>query len=148
MSCKGFTLTELLIVIGITMILASASLPIYSNLQVSAQLGETSAQVSQALRIARNNSLNRVNSQVHGVKFEIDRYILYQGGSYVSRDITYDREVELSDSLSLSTDLFGDEVVFSKSFGLPNTTGTITLTHDVEGVSTISLNDLGVTEEE
>lgn len=144
----AFTLVELLIVIAITLILAAAALPIYGNLQVSAQLNETTSQITQTLRIAQNNSLNRINSNTHGVKFEIDKFILYQGDSYSTRDSEYDRETQLDVPLSISTNLNGDEIVFTKSFGLPNSTGTVTLTHEVEGMGYILINDLGIIEEE
>ena len=149
----GFTLIELLIVIGITLVLATAAIPIYGNLQVSAQLNENTSQIVQTVRIARGRSVARLNNTSHGVYFEInsaanDRFILYQGDSYVGRDELYDRVAILDPALSLSTTLSGNEVNFSRGLGIPNTTGTVTLKHDVVGIKTMSINVFGIVEEE
>ena len=152
---RGFTLIELLIVIAITLILAAATVPIYGNLQVSSQLNENTSQIIQNLRTARERSVARLNNAQHGVYFEVvtpgqDKYALYQGATYDSRDSSYDREVTLDAALSFT--LPGGaaeyEINFSRGLGLPNATGTITLTHDVTGTRQITTNNLGMVEEE
>ena len=65
---KGFTIIELLIAIGITVVLVAAASPIYGNLQVSTQLNESSAQITQDLRLAREQSRAGVNGAAHGIK--------------------------------------------------------------------------------
>jgi prepilin-type N-terminal cleavage/methylation domain-containing protein len=149
---RGFTLIEILIVMGITLILVTAAVPIYGNLQVSAQLNENTSQIVQTARIARERSAARFHNASHGVYFEInagarDRFILYQGDSYAGRDNTYDRAVTLDNALSLSTTLAGNEVNFSKGLGVPNSVGIITLTHDVTGSRVMSINNFGIVEE-
>lgn len=145
---SGFTLIELLTVIGITLVLVVAVVPIYGNLQVSSQLNDSMDQIVQTLRTARERSIARSNDSAHGVFFEInapgdDRFILYQGDSYAARDSNYDRALTLSSSIVLSTTLSGDGVTFSKSFGAPNATGTVTLTHDAQGVRTVTITRIG-----
>lgn len=144
---------EILITMGITLILARAAIPVYGNLQASAQVNEGTAQIVQTMRTAWERSFAGLNNSPHGVYFEInsnsnDRYILYQGVSYVSRNATYDRVVTLDEALSLSTDFSDNEVNFSKGFGVPDVTGTISLTHSVKGERVISVNSMGVTEEQ
>jgi putative endonuclease len=150
---EGFTLVELLIVIAITLILAAAASPIYSNLQVSAQVNETSSQLIQTLRTARQRSQARFQNASWGVYFDInaaadDSYTLYKGTTYATRDSDWDRILILDSALSISETLSGSEVNFSKSLGVPNTTGNVILTHDVSGSKTISINSLGSIEEE
>jgi prepilin-type N-terminal cleavage/methylation domain-containing protein len=149
----GFTIIELLVVISIALIIAVASIPIYSNLQVSAQLNESTSQLIQNARIAQGKAVARVGSASHGVYFEInvgadDRYILYRGSSYAARDTDYDRTTTLDSAFTLSTTLSGNEVNFSKGFGLPDRTGTIVLTHDFKGIASVSINSVGLVEEE
>ncbi len=149
---SGFTLIELLLVIAIMLALAVAAAPLYGNLHLSTQLNENIAQIIQTTRIARERSFSRLNNFPHGVYFEInpagnDKFILYQGNSYATRDTDYDREVSLDSSLSLSTTLPGNEVYFSKGFGIPDATGTVTLTHNVKGARIMRINDFGMVEE-
>jgi prepilin-type N-terminal cleavage/methylation domain-containing protein len=144
---SGFTLIELLIVIGITLLVGAAAVPIYGSLQVSTQLNENSSLVIQTVRTAREYSVARLNNAAHGVYITSTTYTLYQGSSYAARDSSYDRTTTLDSALTLSTTLTGSEVNFSKGLGVPNNTGTITLTHDVQGSSTITINSFGMVEE-
>lgn len=149
---RAFTLIELLIVMAVMVILAVATIPIYGNLQVSSQLNDASSEIIQFLRTAQQESMARYNNAAHGVKFQADRYILYQGSTYALRDSDYDRETILDSSMELSRSLSGtgqsDEVNFSKGLGAPDMIGTITLTHDVQGTRTISVNSYGKVEED
>jgi len=154
---KGFTLIELLIVIGIITILAAVSVPIYGSLQVKAQLDETTSQVIQALRSAREESIAGYNNVAHGVFFDInlggnDYYIIYQGDSYDTRNTSYDKETMLESALSFVNSSFvlngaNVDVNFSKGLGKPNNTGSINLVHDVVGSRVINVNTVGKVEE-
>ncbi len=152
---KGFTLIELLIVIAITLILAAVVVPIYGNLQVSGQLNENSSQAIQTLRMARGRSIARYNNAQHGVYFQVnasdkDKYVLYRGSSYATRESDYDREITLDSALSLSLPggVSEYEINFSKGLGVPDATGTITLTHDVSGSRSIIVNSFGMIEKD
>jgi len=156
---KGVTIVELLIVIAVGSILAAAGISIYGNLQGSVQLNETSSEIIQLLRIAKARSEARLNSKRHGVYLEInlegnDKAILYQGLSYTTRDQEHDRTLVLDGVLSISTQDFslvlGDDVDinFSLGLGMPDNTGTMTITHSVDGMRVIGLNVLGMAEEQ
>ncbi len=143
----GFTLVELAVILSISLILAAASVGIYGNLNISSQLNENTSLIIQTVRAARQNSVSRLNNSSYGVKLEQDRYVLYQGGSYQSRDANYDREAVLDKGLSLSTNLANNEINFSKQIGAPDNSGTITLTHQAGGGRIIAINNLGMIEE-
>ena len=149
----GFTLIELLITIGITVILFAAALPIFSNLQLSARLNESTIQLIQNIRFTRSLSVSRMNNSSHGIYFTInpagaDSYTVFQGTSYAARNTVYDRITVLDSSLILSLSLASgaQEIVFSSAFGVPTKTGTITLTHTTSGTRTISVNAIGKAE--
>lgn len=154
---SGFTLIELLIVIGISVILAAAATPLYGSLQVSSQLNENSSQIIQALRLARERSINGFGNMQHGVFFDIDpsgqdSYVLYRGASYATRQTSYDRAISLDDVLSFSSSGFSlsgtdIDINFSKTFGRPNNRGTLTLTHEVNGSRSVVINFAGKIEE-
>jgi prepilin-type N-terminal cleavage/methylation domain-containing protein len=55
----GFTLTEILVVIGIIVILAAASVPILGTLTTQTNLAETKALFADALRRARTEAIRR-----------------------------------------------------------------------------------------
>ncbi len=146
----GFSLIELLIVIGITTILAGVSAVVYGNLQVSAQLNDVSAQLTQSLRLAREQSLAGLNNIDHGVKIDSNQYTLYQGASYNIRESSYDRVFPLASALTLTLDLTpaGSDIIFYNGIGSPSATGTITVSHSVTGTKTIIINNLGVIQEQ
>ena len=143
---------EALIIVSISVLLVTAVLPIYSNLQVSSQLRENTSQIIQVIRTARERSMVGLDDIQHGVYFQADKYTLYQGTSYALRDTAYDREIILDDILRITRNLTGsgdaDDLNFSKGFGIPNKTGSITLTHDVKGNRLIDINSLGMIEEQ
>ncbi len=144
---NGFTLIEVLIVIGIIIILSATTLPLYSNLQISSQLNDGNLLIIQTLRTAREKSLVGYNDSSYGVKFLSNSFILYQGSSYATRNSFYDRITELSPVLSISTTLTNDEINFSKGLGEPNNIGTIILSHNSGGEREIFINSLGKIEE-
>ena len=155
---RGFTFVEILITTGIFLILAAASLPIYNSLQVSTQLNEHSAQITQALRVARERAVSGLNDSAHGVFFNInlsgaDKYVLYQGSSYVTRVTAYDQEKFLEDSFNFGNSGFilvgtDTDVNFSKTLGKPNDTGMLIINHNISGQRKIIVNAIGAVTED
>lgn len=147
----GFTMVELLIVIGIMVIVVSAGASLYSSLQTSTEINELAAQIVQNVRLAQGQSQSGLNNNEHGVQFEPHRYILYQGASYALRDVAYDRIFDVGEALTLSTTIVDNDVHFLTGLGLPvnpGSIGTITIVHAVNGSRFISVNSLGVVVEE
>lgn len=147
---RGFTLIEFLLTLAMIVILVGATLPLYTNLQVSAQLNENTDQLTQTLRLARVRAIERLNNEQHGIYFNIDQngqdsYTLFQGSSYASRNAAYDRTVTLDSTLALTSSLSdgSDEMVFTRTRGKPSTTGTLTFTHATYGSRTLSINAAG-----
>lgn len=83
-SKKGFTLTEILIVIGLVGIFAAfgmfVSMDFYRSFSFRA---EQSIAVSILMK-ARSRALANVEESTHGVHFETDKYVLFQGTPYVA----------------------------------------------------------------
>ena len=149
----GFTLVELLLVIGITLAMATAAAaPIYGNLQGLAQVNEATANIIQTLRVARERAVAGVNDSPHGVFLDMnvggsDSITLYQGSSFAGRDTSLDRVIPLAPVLELTSTTDAD-INFSQGLGMPNTTGVLSLTHETIGNSEISINKFGVVGEE
>lgn len=147
---RGFTLIEFLIAMVLMIVLIGAAIPLYTGLQTSAQLNESADQLVQTMRLARSRAAERLNNAQHGVYLDIDpaeddRYILFQGNSYATRDPSFDRITTLDDALALSSALSNgaSEIVFNRTQGVPSATGTITLTHVTYGSRSLSVNSIG-----
>lgn len=140
---NGFTLLEILLVIGVVVILAGISMPIYQSFQVKADLGASAQSLVQNLRQAWIFSKAMKNDSSWGIYLETGKIVLFKGSSYASRDSSFDEETVISDSISLSG---MNEIVFSKLSGLPQTTGSMTLTSSDNSTSTIIINSQGMIE--
>jgi len=143
---KGFSLVELLIVISIMLIMAAVAVPIYGNMQTSSQLNENSTLIAQTIRIARQNSISRLNNSNYGVKFFTNSFVIYQGASYSARVAAYDRTTTLDSALTLVTTLTNNEINFTLGTGMPNVIGVVTLNHATGGTKTITINSYGIGE--
>jgi len=113
---KGFTLPEILIALGIAVILLSVSLSVGTDFYQTQQLDNFSQRITGALRRAELMAMSSQGDSDHGVYFEQNRYILFKGNSFSSRDAQYDEIFDLPFVLSLSGLA---EAVFQKPDGLP-----------------------------
>lgn len=132
---QGFSLIELLIVMGIMVIIVPAITPIYSGLQVSSQLNENLSQAIQVLRLAREYSRSGYSGSAYGVYFEInplapDKYILYKGDSYAARDQDFDRITILPETITLNSTLVGNDINFALGSGVPSEEGSLNFLSD------------------
>ncbi len=148
---SGFTLIELLIVLAIGGMMAALAGPLVGQLPSGSQLDDVAGDLKQVIQLARARSVAGVASSTNGVLLEVnsgipDRYVLFRGSSYASRDSAYDEAIEIRDAIDLQTSLGGgmSEITFSPLNGTPNATGTITLNHSTGGDNrTLQINDLG-----
>ena len=147
---KGMTMIELLIIIVLVSALVAISVPIYSNLRVSSKLNESTNLLIQTLRTAKERSSARLNNIEHGIKLETNYYTIYYGTSYTTRTQDYDRDITLT-GIDLSWTLSGtgdnDDINFSKGLGIPNKTGSITLTDVAGNTKNITINEIGKVEQ-
>lgn len=142
-STTGFTLVEFLLALAVFTLVILAATPSYTSFQTSAQLNESVSELVQTIRLARERAVARAGDVAHGVYLESNQYTLYRGASYASRTTSHDRVIALENSLTLSTTVSGSEINFSKGLGIPGATGTITLTHDVQGTKTVTIDAFG-----
>ena len=144
---RGFTIVELLIVLGIGVLMAVAVVPIYSNLVPASDSAQVASEIVQTIRTARARSVARLGNSSYGVKFLPDKYILYRGASYAAALTagTLERTITLGGAFLLTTTLVSDDVNFSKGIGVPNT-GVVTLSRQSADPKTISINQFGMVE--
>jgi len=137
---QGFTLMELLIVIGIIVFLSVILLPISLNFYQSQILNKTTDQLVWFLKQARSNALSQMNNFSFGLYFDQKQIVLFQGESYQARQIDQDLNLPIPNSIKISG---LEEIVFAKATGLPNQSAKITLSSE-QGTREIQVNEIGL----
>lgn len=141
---RGFTLVELLIAISIMILLAAVAVPIYGNLQNLSQKEQASYKLLQDLRAARQDALSRINNNSQGIKISVHSYVVFQGSSYATRTASFDRNIDLGNNLSLTSNLSNNEIVFTRGSGMPSGLGSITVTESLGASKQITINKFGI----
>jgi prepilin-type N-terminal cleavage/methylation domain-containing protein len=127
MQSRGFTLVELILVIGIMGILAVSIRPVYGNWQAGAEGNRAAEELASLLRAARTKSLSGFNDSEYGIYFDNRRFVLFQGRSYSSRNPAYDKTIEPAEFLEVSFNFAENELYFTKKNGIPSATGTVVI---------------------
>lgn len=141
MKQSGFTLLEVLLSIAVITIIAGISVPIYQLLQVRNNLDIATVAIAQTLRRAQTLSQAVASDTSWGVAIASETITLFQGTSYATRDTAFDEVFETSINVVPSG---VSEIVFTKFTGLPQTTGTITLTSNTNETRIITVNAKGM----
>jgi type II secretory pathway pseudopilin PulG len=133
---------EILIVLGIFAVLAAASFPLYSNMQVQSARQSAVDDVADTLRLSVAQF--RADGGPRGVLFEPHAVTSYTGESYVSRTVELDRRIEFGEVISLSTTFSGNEF-HTGSTDMQFPSGSITVNDSITGKQEIiRLTSLGV----
>jgi prepilin-type N-terminal cleavage/methylation domain-containing protein len=140
MQARGFTLIEVLLSVAIMGLLAGLSIPIYQSFLNRNDLSNNTEAVASSLRRAQTYARASKEDSTWGVKVQSGVITLFKGSSYASRSSGLDETVTLPGNVTASG---MDELYFSKLYGVPNTTGTITLTSNNE-TKTVTLNAKGL----
>lgn len=135
---KGFTMLELLLVIGAAILIAAFTVPVGIRFFQTQSLDEATSGILETLRRAQNQAIFQKNDSAFGVKFLSGSYILFQGSLY--------GEVPSEDeSFALPSGVFTSgigEIVFAKLTGLPNVTAILTIISNNDN-QTITINSQG-----
>jgi len=143
---KGFTLIEILTVIGIFIVIFSFTFYFFGGLDKRESLEKDVAGVTALIRNARLLSIASKNASVFGIHFESDKVILFEGSTYnpgaPSKIINLSRKVYIS---SYSLNNGGQDIVFSRLVGDTINFGTVTLSlKDSSTSTTITILKTGV----
>lgn len=139
----GFTAIEVLLVVGLLSAFTAAAVPALRALMTQNDLENASATFAHALRQAQFLSQAVDGDTSWGVVFTAGSAVIFRGNSFATRDPAFDELETFSDALAL-TGL--SEIVFTKFTGLPQQTGTITLTAPDNATRTITLTGKGTVE--
>lgn len=137
---RGFTLLELLLSVAIISLLAGLSLPVYRTLLSKNDLDIAAVTIAQSARRAQVLSQAVDGDTSWGVKVQTGSIVIFKGASYAARDINFDETFDVPTSIGVSGT---GEYVFAKMTGLPQSTGTVTLTSESD-TRTVSINAKGM----
>jgi len=129
----GFSLVELLIIMGIVIIAASLVIPSFSVFRKESDLINNTEEIINILRIAQNKTMASEKDSQWGVYFSTStlphQYALFKGSSYESRDVSADKVYALSQRVEFYEIDFlgGTELVFDRIKGTTSQSGKISL---------------------
>lgn len=132
-SDAGFTLIEVLVIIGIMAILMILALPVYRSFQDESDLNNSTEEIINTLRIAQNKTLASEGASQYGVYFDTSipyQVIMFKGENYTTRDSSFDKINKLPDNIEIyEINLAGgeSEVVFNRINGETSQTGNLSL---------------------
>ena len=115
-SQKGFTLVELMVVIGLLVIFTAVTLPYGISFLDSRTLEEETINISTILEKARSHAISGRDDSDWGVQFVgSDQYNIFRGSSCGGGDVY--RSFSVSDSSVIETNI--DCVIFERHSGAP-----------------------------
>jgi prepilin-type N-terminal cleavage/methylation domain-containing protein len=127
---KGFTLVEILVVVGIMTVIILVVLSPFRSYSTLEKLQTDTLQVKSILDRARESTVSGKNGSRYGVHFETNRAVLFEGNSYDSSD-TNNRVTDLNSAVTISNITLssgGSDVVFQRLTGESTVSGSVVLT--------------------
>ncbi|MBZ9569857.1 prepilin-type N-terminal cleavage/methylation domain-containing protein [Patescibacteria group bacterium] len=139
---KGFTLVELLVIVGILVILAAISAPALRFFQRESDLANSTEEIINTLRFAQNKTLASEGASQYGVYFDSTtsphQYTLFKGTDFASRDSSSDEIHKLPkvvEFYEINLD-GGNEAVFDRVTGETGQPGNVSLRLKVDVTKT------------
>lgn len=138
---RGFTLLEILLSVSLLAIIGGMVIPSYHTFIVRNDLDIATATLAHNLRRAQSLSQSADGDMTWGVHVGVGSILIYKGASYVLRDSSFDENTQIPTTI-VPTGI--NEITFSKVFGLPNATGTFSLTSQANEQRNVTINEKGM----
>ncbi|MEQ1678778.1 MAG: hypothetical protein ABL876_18930, partial [Chitinophagaceae bacterium] len=137
---KGFTVVEILLAFAFVAVAAGIAAPVLYSFQARNDLDVAESVLVQKLRTASMLARSGARDSSWGVRVGNGMATLFQGGSYVTRNLAEDENFTIPDSISSSGN---NEVVFTKLAGIPGQVSTLTLMGYGKEGRQITVNSMG-----
>ncbi|KKQ80268.1 MAG: hypothetical protein UT02_C0012G0019 [Parcubacteria group bacterium GW2011_GWC2_38_7] len=140
----GFTLLELVITIGIFLIIAGVSVPLYFKFQEFSEKESVKQETLQMIREVQLQAKIGLDNNNHGIYFSGHNYTTYTGLTFASKIAGSDQDYELSNIISVEAET---DLNFLKNTGTPTIDTSLLLTNDRSNESaTFTINEIGLVE--
>ena len=143
---RGFTLVEIMIVMAFVAIVGSftmlMSMDTYRSYNFHTERDLAIAALQHARALAMGNTCTGgtcTTGKAHGVSIQADKYVIFQGDTYATRDASEDSVIQANVAVAHSGLL---EIVFTQLSGNSTTPGTITFS-DATRSSSITIGAQG-----
>lgn len=140
---SGFTLLEVLLSVAVITLISGIFLVVYQAFQVRNDLDIAATTYVHTLRRAQILSQAVDGDMPWGVYIVSGNITLFRGTSYITRESSLDEIFDLPASITPSGI---SEIVFNKLSGLPQITGSVTLTSNTNETNIITINSKGTIE--
>jgi prepilin-type N-terminal cleavage/methylation domain-containing protein len=130
----GFTLVEMIISLGVSVILFGAAIIISLNFIKNRQLSVVVETTVSYLRAAEQRALASEGNMSHGVRLSGGSLTMFRGASYAARQTAYDTVLPYSPYITVSG---VSDVVFAKQTGAPSATGNLTISNGIRSATII-----------
>lgn len=136
---SGFSLVEVLVVIGIVAILSTVSVSSYVNHKTQNEFELASTELVRHVNLAQQNARLGYQDSDWSLYKNENTVTLFAGDDYDSRDTAKDKDFEVNSRINISGP---DTITFQKVSGYPKAVGTYTV-GDGERSQVISINEYG-----
>lgn len=109
---RGFTLVELLLVIGLAALIGAISAPALYSFVSSSFFTNGVEIMMRTLRTAQNYSISGRDDSSWGVHYEVGKLVLFKGTDYATRDPSFDTSTPLPTAVVIVgwSDLYFDRL--------------------------------------
>lgn len=144
---RGFTLTEILIVMALISVVAGLSTIMSMDNYHSYSFSNERDLIVAVLHKARSQAINNMclgagctDGRPHGVHIVGNQYTVFQGPTFAGRDSAVDEIVRANAPVTLTG---ATDVIFSQLSGSASSTASITISDATAHTSTITINSEG-----
>ena len=145
---KGFSLSELLISVGVMVLLLGLIFTVFSSFNKKEALSKSTDIVISVLNEARQLTLFSKDDAIYGVHFDTNQAVLFKGESYLEGDESniYFKINPVVEITTINLAEGGSEVFFNRLTGETEDYGSITLSlsGDTSKTSAILINQSGL----
>jgi Tfp pilus assembly protein FimT len=99
---EGFTVLEIILIIGILGIIFAIGLPVTFDFYQNYQLQAEQNKFISLLEIARNSAMINLNQSSHGVYWDNDNLIIFEGNDFATRNQNQDQNFPRTKAISIS----------------------------------------------